>query len=85
MIQIGLVWLETDHYIPADLLRQVQHRGLSVQSIEQENIEERAAIEIRKSAEQPQSRGLLSFIRLEPFEGEERLDRAADDRQPRAR
>jgi hypothetical protein len=58
-IQIGLALLQTDQYIPADLLRQVQHRGLSVQSVEQEDSEERAAKEIRKSAEQPHSRGLL--------------------------
>jgi len=39
LVQIWLVLLKTDHHIPADLLSQIEHGSLSVQGIEQKDVE----------------------------------------------
>ncbi len=52
---------------------------MSIKRIEQQDVEEAAAIKIGDSVEQAQSGGLLALAGLEPLDGRKGLDRTADN------
>ena len=68
-----------DDQVPADLVGQLQDRGLGVESVEQEEVEETTAVQIGDLAEQAQGGCILTLAGLQPLQRHQRLDRAADD------
>ena len=51
---------------------------MRVKRIQQQDVEETAAINLRQSVQQAQRRGVLSLVRANPLERQDGLDRAAD-------
>src|SRR5262249_45362964 len=78
-VQIALILFQADDQVPADLFRPLEGRGLSVESIQQEEVEETAAVEVGDFVQQAQGGGVLALAGLHPLQGQKGLDRATDD------
>ena len=70
---------QADDQIPADVLRQLEDRGLGVESIQLEDVEATASVEVGDFAQQAQGGRVLALVGLQPLQGQKGLDRATDD------
>ena len=78
LIQRAVLLFQGDDQMPIDFFGQLENRCLRVERIEQQDVEEAAAIELRQSSQQAQRRGVLPLVRANPLERQDGLDRAAD-------
>ncbi|PYT32547.1 MAG: hypothetical protein DMG57_01430 [Acidobacteria bacterium] len=77
-IQIAMVLLQADHDIPALVFGQLEDRRLRVKRVEQEDIQETAAVKIGESVQQTPSGRVFALSGLKPFDSQERLAEATD-------
>jgi hypothetical protein len=79
LIQLPPFLLEGNHHVPAQFLGKPEHGSLRVQGIQQQNIEEAWTVDFAYAPEQAQGCSVLPFSGLEPFDGQQGLERTADD------
>jgi hypothetical protein len=85
LVEIALILFQADDQIPADLLRQLEDRGLGVESVQLKDVEETATVELGDFAQQAQGGRVLALVGLQPLQKQKDLTGLLMIWQPTAR